>query len=404
MEVRRLKIKASFSDVLLIVLFVIVIIAPNATTFSRICKVAFGVAGLLFTLTRRRVYWFYYITWIVAVCILACISVSWALSKQYALDGAQTIVLNSVCQFLFIQIAMSNSRWKTVAFRCCALFPIIRFLSLILTFGFSIFGGLRVLGQEADYNAIGFFGALGVSFCLMLVKDEPKFASFWKLVAFFDLMVCVLSMSRKAILYLAIPIIVGYLLTGGNVAVKLKRFIVLIGIVVAGWMAIMHIPFFYKFVGSGLESILNFMNSSGSDSSAVGRSIRITYGLQWFSERPFWGYGARNFNYMFAPLWKSSAMVIADNNYIDVLVSFGIVGLCIYYFMHVTTLLKAWKKRKSLSENAVILVGILIALIACDYGVSSYIYLHSQIYLAVTIMGICETDEFKNIKLKQFIL
>ena len=78
-------------------------------------------------------------------------------------------------------------------------------------------------------------------------------------------------------------------------------------------------------------------------------------------------------------------MVIADNNYIDLLVNFGIIGTCLYYLLYIYGF-KEWLNIKNKNILDVALpVSILIMLLVIDYGVSSYLYLHSQTLLAISI-------------------
>ena len=279
----RISVRISSNTILISLFLVIVIVLPNATTISRVAKVCFGIISLIYIFVRRQIFWSYYINWLILTVLLAMCSVIWAISSEYASDGAQTIFFNAVCTFSFIQLLYYNDNWKGIVYRCCAVFPFIRFLALVPEYGVSVLGGLKNIGQDTSYNALGSFGGLGAAICVLLILRSKKGNQIWKIFLFLNIFVCGITMSRKAILYLVIPLLIYYFLSGRNSFIKIRRIVAIIFAIALFYVAVMNVPVLYTYVGSGLESVMKFFNNTGSDSSAVGRSIRIQYGLGWFS-------------------------------------------------------------------------------------------------------------------------
>ena len=216
-------------------------------------------------------------------------------------------------------------------------------------------------------------------------------------IAAINVFIVLLTMSRKALLYLTLPLLIYYVLSGRQSVKRFAKMIsvpILIGI---GWLLIMKIPFLYNKVGSGIEMMMTFFINGYGDASAAGRNTRIVQGIGWFNKKPILGYGIMNYNYLFKQFDPLMDMVIADNNYIDIAVNLGIVGLLMYFSMHVYTLFKSIKNVHN-NKELCFLCSILITLIICDYGSSSYIYMHSQFYLMLVVLRIlailnCSADK-----------
>jgi len=279
-------------------------------------------------------------------------------------------------------------------YKCVAVAPILRFAVLMCNYGFSVFQGLRIIG--ADHNGTGMIAGLGVTFSLVLWTKFRRSNKYLAL-SIINTFIVLFTMSRKALLYLAFPLLIYYVLSGRHPIKRLAKIIsvpILIGI---GYLMIMKIPFLYNKVGAGIEMMLSFFMNGYGDASAAGRNTRIVQGLNWFNKKPILGYGILNYNYLFKRFDPLIDMVIADNNYIDIAVNLGIVGLLIYFSLHVYTLAKSIKNLHKNNELC-FLCSILITLLICDYGSSSYIYLHSQFYLMFVVVRIltilnCSADK-----------
>ena len=81
----------------------------------------------------------------------------------------------------------------------------------------------------------------------------------------------------------------------------------------------------------------------------------IQYGMDYFKERPLLGHGIENFRYLYAQ--EVGKETYSHNNYIELLVNNGIVGLLLYYSFYISVILKAndrRRKSKSLEEKDII--------------------------------------------------
>lgn len=361
------------------------IVFSNGSVIAKIGKLFFAGASLLYIvgIKRKKSFeWSQLEMWLIEYTLFACLSYFWVNSKLYAINGIKTILLNSFCVYLLIQILLSNKDWKNIVLKTVAICPLFLFMRLFLQYGMMVFGGLRNLGTGV-HNSAGMYAAIGCGFSIYYIINSKCKNISWHIIAFLDFIIVLLSMSRKAMIYLLVPVIVCYLLTGKNISQKIKNFVVLLILILLVWFAVMNVPVLYRYIGSGLEIILNYFSEGAGDASAAGRNTRIVFGLAKFRQKPWLGWGAMNYNKLFGDFQTGMDMVIADNNFIDILVNFGIVGFIVYYSIYAKGLVNFVKHRNHNTLDEVAPFALLVTLLVCDYGVSAYIYLHSQTFIAI---------------------
>lgn len=361
---------------------------PNGTIILKIIKLIFSIFSCIIVISNRKIAWNFYLNWLLMMFILSVASYFWATSKSYALDGIQTIFINTVCILFVFQLLQICSNWVNVIFKVITIAPIFRLVYLFFLYGTSIFSGLRNIGIETGYNAVGFIAAMGAAFAILayiFYHERGKKDKKWLLLFVVDSVIVILSMSRKAIMYYFVPIIVYYVFSCKDFLKTIGRITIVILIVLFGYIIVINIPILYHYVGSGMESLFEYLLGVGGDLSASGRTTRILYGLEWFANNPIFGHGVLNYNYLFSQVEPNVDMVIADNNFIDIMVNYGIVGLIAYYSIFIFVFINIAKNSKTFSKTQLFVMGLFAAILIGDIGSSSYLYLHSQLYLAICV-------------------
>ena len=382
----RSKTKARIQSLLILLFLFGMITFANGTIISKIYKVVFASLAILYLLySRIPIVRTYHFGWMLAVLLFDCLSYSWAYSKVTAIEGIKTVGLNTLCVGLVSLLIAKDKKWIETVSKGIIMFPSLRFLSAFLRNGFAVFGGLRNIAGFRDYNTIAMFAAFGTLFAFFQYRyiKKTNYARFFGIV---NLIIVGLSLSRKGLLYLLIPLIILYISESENISKTLRNIIIACIIIVILYALVMNVPTLYNLIGSGMESALRYFVSGSGDSSSAARNDRIVFGLRMINARPWLGYGVQNYNYFFSISGHiTENMIVADNNYIDVLFNTGIVGIVLYYIIYVISIVKHAKNRNKSIINK-LGFSVLITLAICDYGVSSYLYMHSQFFLALSIM------------------
>lgn len=379
------------STIIIALYFFNMIVIPNGSVFSRLLKIIFvGLSFSYILLKHKTLKWYDHFTWMIAFMLLSFISIYWATSRDYAIQGTKTIALNTLCVIMLGMILMNNKNWKEIVIPCICIFPAVLFLRLMFMHGLAVFGGLRNI-EGGMHNASGMYAGIGIAFSIYYILEHyPKGYSekrlMWIIILCLNVIVCVFSMSRKAIIYVGLPLIFGLLFSGKNVSKKIKNLIVMIVITIMIYVLLTRVPMLYNYVGKGIQNALTYLLTGVGDTSAAGRNTRILFGLKMLKSKPWLGYGAMNYNYHFNNFESITQMIVADNNYIDVIVNQGIVGIVLYYSIYLRYIVRFITKGSHDTFVEVFPFAVLLTLLVADYGVSSYLYLHSQTYLMLATL------------------
>ena len=377
------------------------IVFTNGSIISKAGKLVFvGLSFIYIIKYNVTLKWKSYYAWMVSFLLISGVSIFWAESTSFVISGINTIALNFLCIFMLTQLFVKINDWDLVVSKSVLILPSIMFVRLFIQFGTAIFDGLRNI-QNGNHNSAGMYAAWGVVFGIYYIVRTQSKKITYKFLILLNLGGCIISMSRKAILYLVLPLVIIYILMGENVLKRARNIFLLVLAAICGYLAVINIPMLYEYIGKGIESMLRFFAQGKGDISAAGRRTRINFGLKHFYQKPWFGWGTMNYNYLFGNYETSTAMVIADNNFIDLLVNVGIIGTVIYYFIYLKTIIMYFSIKSKKTLSVIMPFAVLLTLLACDYGVSSYLYLYSQTFIAVAVcmMLECYNSECKHNKI-----
>lgn len=125
-------------------------------------------------------------------------------------------------------------------------------------------------------------------------------------------------------------------------------------------------------------------DTSAADASSMTRFRLIAWGMEWFREKPWTGHGMDNYRmvlHQYHPDYPLS--YYAHNNYVELLVDGGIIGLILYYWNYVAVFIRGIKYRKNIEKNDMVFIGMLLALMINEYGLVSYYDKYIQILFAL---------------------
>lgn len=161
---------------------------------------------------------------------------------------------------------------------------------------------------------------------------------------------------------------------------KIKKFFILMLIflgVCLIYMIMMNVPFLYEVIGSRVEEAMFFSDTAEIDKSTLHRSMMIQEAWNVFKENPITGIGLENFR------MYSSFSTYSHNNYMEILVSTGILGFIIYYSLPVLILLYAIYRKNNTDYS--LIITILTIILILDIANVSYRQLITQVMIALCV-------------------
>ena len=336
-----------------------------------------------------------YMKWLVSFIILGALSSIWSISTEVISE-----VLNSLIVCLFVltllQSSINYDFSIDIIFRNYFIATLVNAIYVVLNIDLSQLGQVQVGEMLLDGwngNGIAFMAAHGVLIGSYLIKkSNNKIAKAFYLLSNVGLsFLCIYTGSRTAFIVLFSSVFFFLLASRPS---KLVRNITISAIVISIVIyAVMNVEGFYRILGSRLEGLFSLFSGDGLvDSSAKLRSIYIENGKEWFAESPIVGHGINNYKILNKA--TTGRFTYAHNNFIEIAVDFGIIGLIWYYSIYVYLFFSLLKKVKNNIFNVFLLSAISVELIS-HYGTVSYYDFYTNFLLMLCFYSANNEMTFK---------
>ena len=387
--------KANIYDIILCIYVFAAVVTDTGSAAMKLARLALvGVWGLRI-LFEKTVKITPYLVRMVVFWLFATLTVLWAESTDYAANMSKTLLINIVCMCAVANLINHREYRTDLILKTMIIAPLFLELRVILAGGLFAFLDSRGVGT-INGNTVGLCGAFGA--CLAVYywiqrTDRKKYA----LLFAANSLIVVLSASKKALLCIAIPVMILFALN--RKSSDLKKLIKCASLPLAalvGLVMIMKIPFLYSLIGHRVEGLFATLagDMSNADGSSQARSLLIVRGMEWFRERPLLGYGIDNYRVVLVknyPEWPIT--YYAHNNYVELLVDTGIIGFLLYYWNYAAISARFIRYRNRMNNGDLVMAGMFAALIINEYALVSYYHKYVQLLL---LMIWCCTQKLKD--------
>jgi len=198
--------------------------------------------------------------------------------------------------------------------------------------------GNRNLRLGKDINQENVFGMMNATTCMVAfyyLFYKKRFKLFHIAVLVLAFIFAMSSGSRKALLIICIGVL---FLTYKKYGIrKVYKVVCLILILSVLFFSAIQLPVF-ETINHRMEQMAHQLSGeSGGDTSTGTRMNMIEDGWEIFKERLLSGYGADNYRLV------SRYRTYSHNNFIEILVNFGLIGFVLYYLIYWNALKNLWK-------------------------------------------------------------
>lgn len=328
-----------------------------------------------------------YFVWLLlffSFCIISCM---WAIKSNVAMWVIiiQQYPIYCFCMSVYLKIKTIDDFKKILRVFFYATLALLLFV--VVNVDVSQLESSRLASSDDPENALWNPNYLGLYFSLACyagyfsIFREKTFGALHK----FFYVVCVLCMiilillsgSRSALLSLMIPLIVKNMYGGTN---YIKKILIVCLILTIFYVLIMYVPILYNNIGVRLEEMFVILNGGDNSDGDDSRKVLIISGLMWFLEAPFFGIGINNFRVLSGQrLWYATAFY-AHNNYVELLVDIGIIGMLLYY----TVYLQLFRKVNQVKlQDKQWMVAFICMLLFTDISHVSYYEVSLQLTIAL---------------------
>jgi O-antigen ligase len=195
------------------------------------------------------------------------------------------------------------------------------------------------------YMVIAFMGSLGI----YLHNKNKIYILYSILFIFFG----IITGSRKALFLFIFILIMGIVFLTKNRLKTFALFTVLLSIIYFGLNLFNLVPSIAR-TASLIDAILADGNIDGSTQT---RLQMIDFGFKIFLERPIFGFGPDQYRFLYKNSFGISRP--SHNNYIELLVNYGLIGFISYYFFLIV-IIKKFLGIKTIKGSFVIILIIIL--------------------------------------------
>lgn len=248
-----------------------------------------------------------------------------------------------------------------------------------------------LLGIKFAFSAVSLAAAcaLGFLFTTYLYHETHKL----KCILYDCIFIfCILATGvRKSFIVVIIGMIVIFLLKKPKKVLKNILLIFLIGITT--YYLLMRIPLFYTMIGSRMEGLFElFSTGTTTEESATTRVRLMQLGMEYFREKPFFGYGINNFKSV------ASSQYYTHSNFVEILFSGGIIGFIIFYSRYLLLLfisVRILSENKFKDKELAFFIVMFLVYTIMEYGQVTY-FERSFLFWNILTLSYCSKYSKKN--------
>ena len=403
-EKMHIKSKISLIDAIIAIYIFAAVVTVEGSIVMKLMRVVLFSTALVLTIRNKKIIFDGYVKWLIIFVLLSLCSVNWAMNKSIAFDMSKTLFLNLLCMYSISYLISLKAERLLLILNCFVVFPLILEIQVIIKGGVFAFLHSRDAGG-INGNTVGICAAFGACFALWFYFEKRRKMHLF--LCLINIVITVLSSSRKSIVCFVIPLLfMAFYQKNKDVLKKLLKFATVLILVVIGIVLLFKVPILYNTVGNRIEPLLLSIlgTESTMDASATTRLNLINWGIEWFKQKMLLGYGIDNYRIVLHYFHSDYPLAFyAHNNYVELLVDLGIVGIITYYFIYVKCLYFSIKKRTILSRIQMLFVGVVISLLISEYGLVSYYDKYTQIILLLSWIVIVKRQDSKSNNLESVV-
>ena len=358
--------------------FSIAFAASTGHIAIKISRLLLAISFFIYILKKQKIeiHKEFYTKWVISFFVFCAFSFFWSVSRSNTISALLSMLYVVACNFILAFIlSKSGDQYVYSMMRYSIYGAIAHGLSIFLRHGFNIYFLSRGGTIVENANTLTFICCFSFIFCfVLLVSNKVGRKKLYYFFAFILFIFAFLTTSKKFVLYLGSFFFAYFIGNSKNKNKLVNRLLISLAVIIAAYFLFMKVPFLYRLLGNRFETMLSGIMGSSTDASTSFRLAMIQYGYGWFLSKPVFGYGLDCFKYLLGTnytTWAGTAGVYSHNNYIELMVNLGLVGLILYYSLY-AKLIYIFCKQEKKNRGVLIAFSLIVSLMVAEIGQVSY--------------------------------
>lgn len=321
--------------------------------------------------------------WNIAVLAMSFFSLLYTLDVGASMDVIKSMLVLFVV-FCVLRSYMDDENKVQNVLAACFIAFLIDAVYILCTVDMDAVGEVQI-GNELitgwNGNTIGMMAANGGAIGIWLIgRCQNYFYKFLYIAGTVVLLYTVIyTGSRGSLIFVVLSVIVYMMISNPKkIILTLALSLVILFVV---YQVCMNIESVYNVLGVRLEGLFSFVTGEGEvDASTLRRELYIENGIKWIEESPVIGYGVNSYRVMNEV--ATGRYTYSHNNFIEMMINWGMMGFIIYYFAHMYIIVKLFKYCKN-NKLCSIVFAMMVAEVACHVSVVTYIDFFQNLLLCV---------------------
>lgn len=322
----------------------------------------------------------------------------WAKHEYLASEKMNTMWQVFILFFLTYNIFCEEEDAHEYLMKSLYISGIVLVVYSIYTYGFSQVismmsqqGGIRIGREINQENTFGMYNATTVIVAFYYLFYRKRYKLFHIPMIAISFLFAMSSGSRKALLMICFGVL--FLIYKRYGIKKLYKVVIITAILIFVFMMVIKLPIF-NLINRRLELAVEMLQGESiGDGSARTRFKMISDGWEIFKERLLIGYGANNYAYV------SGYWTYAHNNFIEILVDFGLIGFILYYLAYAFAMNNLLKSKKDAGKA---LLAIFLVRFFMEIALVTYYSKQHWILLAFFLISDRKVHSSEKVKEEEF--
>lgn len=346
-----------------------------------IAMAALGIFLLIFSKPLVK-YRLSYVSWQITFLAICIMSYFWSYDKGVTVTHIIALI-GRLILLTYIWLYLTRTGNIRLLMKMFIASTVLAMFHIFVQYGFTAVALARMdnvnISSGWNANTIGFNSVYSVFFAYLVRKDEKNYAK--RFLLYIAIVLCLIMMlmtgSKKALFIILSTFSIYLFLLKRN---KITTLLLIVVGAFSVYYLIMNVEGLYLIIGHRIESLINGLISNDIQSFNTSDRTRmrlIEAGWGYFKEKPILGYGLANFKALM------NSTLYSHNNYIEILVSVGLVGAFIYYYAYYFIFVKGIKMHVTFEGK--IALALIIPLVIAEYALVSYLVFQIQFVIIIAM-------------------